>query len=126
MSLDLLEPIRPDAERWVLELLEGHTFSRDDFVETREGQVRLTPGLAETVTEMMPTWATSLAPHAESVAHALVDQAEGVVRRPTPLTGKPKSSSRRRATPVPTPAPVPRCVDCGAEVASRQHMRCSS
>jgi CRISPR-associated endonuclease Cas1 len=125
MSLDLLEPIRPDAERWVLELLEGHTFSRDDFVETREGQVRLTPGLAETVTEMMPTWATSLAPHAESVAHALANHAEGVVRRRTPLTGKPKSSSRRRATPVPTPAPVPRCVDCGAEVATRQQMRCA-
>ena len=40
MSLDLIEPVRPEVDRWVLELLEGHTFTRDDFVETHEGQVR--------------------------------------------------------------------------------------
>lgn len=126
MSLDLIEPVRPDVDRWVLDLLEGHTFTRDDFVETHEGQVRLTPELAETVTEMMPTWAASIAPHAESVALALVDQAEGLVRRRTPLTGRPKSSSRRRSTPVPTPAPVPRCVDCGDQVPTRRQKRCAS
>jgi CRISPR-associated protein Cas1 len=70
MSLDLIEPVRPDVDRWILELLEAHTFTREDFVETHEGQVRLTPELAETVTEMMPTWAASIAPHAESVALA--------------------------------------------------------
>jgi hypothetical protein len=126
MSLDLIEPVRPDVDRWVLELLEGHTFTRDDFVETREGQVRLTHELAEVVTEMMPVWAASIAPHAESVSLALVDQADGQVRRRTPLTGKPKSSSRRRTTPVPTPAPVPRYVDCGAHVATHRQKRCAN
>ncbi len=126
MSLDLIEPVRPDVDRWVLELLGGHTFTRDDFVETHEGQVRLTPELAEVVTEMMPTWAASIAPHAESVAHALVDQAEGLIRRRTPLTGKPKSSNRRRVSPIPTPAPAPRCVDCGAQLPTRRQKRCAN
>jgi CRISPR-associated endonuclease Cas1 len=126
LSLDLIEPVRPDVDRWVLELLEGHTFTRDDFVETHEGQVRLTPELAENVTAMMPTWAASIAPHAESVAHALVDQAEGLVRRRTPLTGRPKSSTRRRTTPSSTPAPVPRCVDCGDQMPTRQQKRCAN
>jgi CRISPR-associated endonuclease Cas1 len=126
MSLDLIEPVRPDVEHWVLDLLEGHTFTRDDFVETHEGQVRLTPELAEVVTEMMPTWASSIAPHAESVALVLVDQADGLVRRRTPLTGRPKSSSRRRTTTAPTPAPAPRCVDCGDQVPTRRQKRCAN
>jgi hypothetical protein len=126
MSLDVIEPVRPDVDRWVLELLEGHTFTRDDFVETHEGQVRLTLELAQVVTQMMPTWASSIAPHAESVAHALVEQAEGLVRRRTPLTGRPKSSSRRRTTPAPTPAPIPRCVDCGDWLPTRRQQRCAN
>ncbi len=43
MALDLMEPIRPEVETYVLELIAQHTFRSSDFAENADGHVRLLP-----------------------------------------------------------------------------------
>jgi hypothetical protein len=39
-ALDVLEPLRPVADAWVLRLLRARTSSRREFIELPNGQVR--------------------------------------------------------------------------------------
>ena len=41
LALDLLEVVRPDIDRYLLTLLQEHTFTASDFFETRRGSVRI-------------------------------------------------------------------------------------
>jgi hypothetical protein len=86
LSLDLLEAIRPDIDRFLLSLLWERTFTIRDFHETRRGNVRVLPPLTHQLAQTLPAWAERLAPLAEQVAEMLLGG------RPTPLT-----QSRRRA-----------------------------
>jgi len=45
-SLDVLEAVRPDADRVVIEILSSRSFSHEDFVELVAGDVRLAPAIA--------------------------------------------------------------------------------
>jgi len=45
-SLDVLEALRPNADRVVIEILASRSFSHEDFVELVAGDVRLAPALA--------------------------------------------------------------------------------
>lgn len=71
LSLDVMEPVRADVDRWVLGELERRTFEARDFFETREGVCRLMPRLAKSVAETVPRWATLLAPVVEQIAKTL-------------------------------------------------------
>ena len=62
MALDILEPVGPEAERFVLDMLEGRTFRQAEFTETEDGHVRLRAPLIHELAENMPRWARSLAP----------------------------------------------------------------
>jgi CRISPR-associated protein Cas1 len=48
---DVMEPLRPDVDEWLLEFVQNHKFSVKDFYEKRDGGIRLTlkitPFLAE-------------------------------------------------------------------------------
>jgi hypothetical protein len=46
MALDLLEPVRPEVESFVLDTLEARTYRRAEFTETEDGDVRLRAPLA--------------------------------------------------------------------------------
>ena len=71
MALDLMEPVRPEVEGFVLDMVEHRTFRKAEFTETSDGHVRLLAPLTHELAETMPTWARSLAPFAEKVAHTL-------------------------------------------------------
>jgi CRISPR-associated endonuclease Cas1 len=43
LALDVMEPIRPEVDRFVLELLRSHTFAAGEFFETRQGVCRVLP-----------------------------------------------------------------------------------
>jgi hypothetical protein len=86
MALDILEPVRPEAEAFVLDLLEGRTFRKVEFSETEDGHVRLRAPLTHELAETMPHWARSLAPVAEKVANMLGQAMEGKYTPVTPLT----------------------------------------
>ena len=86
MALDIMEPVRPEAESFVLDMLEGRTFRKAEFTETEDGHVRLRAPLTHELAETMPRWARSLAPIAEKVAHMLGHAMEGKYTPATPLT----------------------------------------
>jgi CRISPR/Cas system-associated endonuclease Cas1 len=50
---DVMEPIWPDVDKWLLEFLQNHIFSPQDIYEKKDGGIRLTlkitPILAESV-----------------------------------------------------------------------------
>ena len=87
LALDLLEPVRPMIESFLLDLIEHRTFRKAEFVETTDGQVRLMAPLTHELAETMPTWAKLLAPNAEKVAHILGKAMTGKYEPATPLTG---------------------------------------
>ncbi len=68
LVLDVLEPVRPEVDRFVLELLAETTFTRRDFIEQSDGTVRLGDALTRRLVSTMPMWERAVAPYAEQVA----------------------------------------------------------
>lgn len=87
LALDLMEPVRPAVERYVLDLLCTRTFQRKDFTESPDGHVRLLPPLTLELATSMPAWANAVAPWAERVAHTLGKAIAGSWSPTAPLTG---------------------------------------
>ena len=100
LALDVLEPVRPIVDRFVLDLIAERMFHKRDFIERSDGHVRVAAPLSHELAATMPTWRRAIAPHAEKVAHLFADQVAGKLTMTTPLTGaKGKAASatvRRR------------------------------
>ncbi len=144
MALDLIEPVRPEVEGFVLDLLGSRSFAKREFVETSEGHVRLMAPLTHELAETLPRWRHAIAPWAERVAHLLGDSLDGRYTPATPLTSsraraaqaavkarrvqavrRAASSSPVRQRPVPGPVSLPLgCVDCGQVVTHPRRVRC--
>ena len=108
-ALDLVETIRPHVDATVLQLISGRHFRRGDFHETRDGRVRLLAPLTHELAEYAPAWAAAIAPHAESAAHTIIDNAIGQIRRPTHSPARMSVPHRPLPTPVdPSAAPIKR------------------
>jgi CRISPR-associated protein Cas1 len=144
LALDLLEALRPDVERHVLNLVAERTFSRTDFVERNDGSVRIAPPLVQHLAGTMPMWAQLAAGHAEELAHALGRAAQGTYRPRTPLSGTNQRAAqaavkarkqiggalnaRNRAARTRVHATEPgtrTCIDCGAPVVRARDLRCT-
>ena len=131
LALDLLEVVRPDVDRYVLDMLTRRHFRAADFCETPDGQCKLMPPLTHDLAHTTTLWAQAVAPWAESITHQLRERPDG--RRPTPLTranvkahqlrGTTKRRPRGEAQP---PVPVYTCRDCGAQLGSPQRKLCDA
>ncbi len=113
---DVMEPVRPAVDAYVLELLKTRVFSIRDFVETREGSCRLTPDFARVLANTSPLWAARVAPVVRQVAGKLL-RSEAVVRA-SAVPPPHRAGALHRLTPrgsLKRPAIVParRCVRCG-------------
>ncbi len=145
MALDLMEPVRPDVEAFVLDLLGARTFKKADFAQMADGHCRLMAPVTHELAEMIPRWAALVAPVAEKVAHTLGEAITGKYVAVTPLTRRRhreavahvkarKAGAVRRATksaphqrPEVAPgAPVYSCPSCGGAVAKARHIRCAA
>jgi CRISPR-associated endonuclease Cas1 len=124
LALDVMEPVRPEVDRFVLELLRSHTFALREFFETRQGVCRVLPPLTHQLAEMTPRWTKAVAPVAEATAQAFLrSQAESGTRMgrlPTLLTEANRSAGReatKRKAPKVGASPglgLPRaCQECG-------------
>jgi hypothetical protein len=128
--LDVMEPGRPEVDRYVIELLGDRVFSAWDFMETAQGVCRVMPPLRDVLAGTVTTWAGHIAPHVEDVARSLAQDA-GLPAPPTLLTGQRRRAARpASATTRPTMPPKPsavsnRCMDCGVEVRPARR-RCDS
>lgn len=143
-AFDLMEPVRPEIDRYVLELLDSRTFLRSDVFETREGVCRLMPKIAQPLAATAPKWAKALGPLAEwcaaqfasaTIAAPTVssrERPESARRFRTPLThanrSRPATSMQRATRPQPAEAanvPV-RCRGCGVDLGNLKRTYCDS
>jgi CRISPR-associated endonuclease Cas1 len=115
LALDLIEPLRPHVDAYVIDLLDGHTFRRSDFHEADDGHCRILPPLTHRLADSLNEWRAIVAPIAEQVAHAFADASPYPVPKPTPLTAS-RRGARRPATKRASKPLGPVCQDCGAPV----------
>jgi len=146
LALDIMEPIRPEVDAFVLDIVERRTFRKAEFTESSDGHVRLLAPLTHELAETMPQWAKSLGPIAEHVAHVFGKAMDGTYSAATPLTSRRHrdaqavvkarkvEASRRAAAgrvlqrPSVQPAALPlwTCPDCGGPVTNPRHVRCET
>jgi len=120
LACDLMEPVRPEVDAFVLDWLEHTPLARDSFFEQRDGNCRLMNSLASQLAQTAPTWARLVAPTAEWFAREL-HRAE----RPSRSRIAARLTQRHRrevkgapALPQPKPAPRPKrvCRSCGGDL----------
>lgn len=131
LACDLMEPVRPEVDAFVLDWLKREPLSRNAFFEQRDGNCRLMDSLASKLSETAPTWARLVAPTVEwfarELAHSAKPERSGV---PARLTQQHRREVKG-AAPLPkvkrTPRPSKICLNCGAELRSdKTHCkRCS-
>ena len=95
LACDLMEPVRPEVDAWVLDWITREPLKREWFFEQRDGHVSpygviCRSALAETA----PTWGRAVAPFAEWVARTLWSTLAKSKREPAPATRL--TQSRRR------------------------------
>ena len=129
LAADLMEPVRPLVDRYVLRLLTSRSFAATDFHETRQGVCRITPPLAHELALTSPDWARAVGRVAEDVARLLDARGRPDRATPTPATGRNRAAGRRSAPRVQQAASAPlvskRCSSCGKPT-ERGRVTCSA
>jgi CRISPR-associated endonuclease Cas1 len=128
LACDLMEPVRPHVDAYVLDWITKQPLRREWLFEKSDGNCRLSGSFAVRLSETARTWGRAVAPIAEWVARAFWS----TIRRPdTPLTTRLTHANKRKAkgvaVPALTPAPKPEnvCLGCGKPVASAS-TRCAN
>jgi hypothetical protein len=132
LAADLMEPIRPLVDRYLLELVASRTFAARDFYETRQGVCRIVAPLTHELAQTASGWGKLVGRVAEAVAGTLAaGSAARTDRLPTPLSGTNRSAGRDglRRRPVRSKAPsrrlgVNRCRECGRELDAADRPYC--
>jgi CRISPR-associated endonuclease Cas1 len=123
LACDLMEPVRPYVDAYVLEWLTKQLFNREWFAEQRDGNCRLVSDFAARLSETTPIWYRQVAPVAEWVARAIWSS----IRRPdTPLATRLTQNNKRAAKGAPLQPPAIRtprrenlCPGCGKPIQNR-------
>jgi CRISPR-associated endonuclease Cas1 len=146
LALDIMEPIRPPVEAFVLDLVSERTFRKAEFTETSDGHVRLRAPFTHKLAETLPEWRQALAPIAEHVAHVLGAVMAGKYHPATPLTGRnvrdaqavvkarkvatrlaaSSTTTRQRPASERVALSLWTCPDCGGAVTNPRHVRCET
>jgi len=126
LACDLMEPVRPQVDAYLLDWITTQPLKREWFFEQPNGNARLMSSLTERLTETAPTWARAVAPVAEWVAQALWSSAGKGQSVPTRLTQRHQSEGRGNAFAIGN-NPLPRrgriCEVCGAEGVKSRYCR---
>ena len=130
LALDLLEPVRPQVDSYLLDWITRQPLTRQWFFEQRNGNCRLMGPFAVRLSETAAMWRRAVAPIAEWVAQALWNSHHGsskaVQHLPTRLTHRRRSEGRGndfRAETNPAPRHVRICEICGAEGIKNRYCR---
>ncbi len=122
LAADLMEPVRPQVDAFVLDWILREPIKREWFFEQRDGNCRLMAPFAARLSETAQTWRRSLAPLAESIARVLWSKFPKHARY-QPVATRLTQQSRREAKgapPEPPPArPLRRenlCRGCGGKI----------
>jgi len=128
LACDLMEPVRPKVDAFLLDWITREPLKRAWFFEERDGNCRLMAPFAVQLAETAPTWGRAVAPIAEWVARTLwsPDSKLGKSLGPaTRLTQRHKRAAKGQPS-LPRPILPPRrknlCRGCGAVLRSgRMH-----
>jgi CRISPR-associated endonuclease Cas1 len=131
LALDLMEPVRPQVDAFVLDWITREPLRREWFFEQRDGNCRLMGSFAVRLSETAPTWGRAVAPFAECVARTLsstISKPNRQIGPATRLTQRHRREAKAGMSAMPTkPAPRPQaiCRICGATIA-RGRSYCAS
>jgi CRISPR-associated protein Cas1 len=121
LACDLMEPVRPQIDAFMLDWITHETLRREWFFEQQNGNCRLMQWLAIRLSETAPTWGRAVAPIAEWFAQSLWDctskSRHGKRILPTRLTQSRRSEGRGKRFHLdlqPAPHPSKICPGCGA------------
>jgi CRISPR-associated protein Cas1 len=128
LACDLMEPIRPEVEKFVLDWIRSAPLPRNYFFEERTGNCRLMAQFAEILSQTAPRWARLIAPVAEWFAQELTKSNR---TRSSQLPARLTQRHRREvkgADPLPaikpTIQPIQICRTCGAKLIKGSLNRC--
>src|SRR5258708_5537264 len=121
LACDLMEPVRPQVDSYVLDWITRQPLHREWFFEECNGNCRLMAPFAGELSETAPTWGRAVAPIAEWVAHAFWS----TIRKPdVPFATRLTQANKRQAKGVPCFPPAPPalrrqtlCRGCGKNLA---------
>jgi CRISPR-associated endonuclease Cas1 len=131
LACDLMEPIRPQVDAFLLDWLSRAPLHRAWFFEQRDGNCRLMANICVQLSQTGQVWRHAVAPWAELVARMLCTSIpKAGNRRPaTPLTGDHRRAGRvgEHTRPVVFPPKVPRiCRVCGVACEKTYCASCGS
>jgi CRISPR-associated endonuclease Cas1 len=122
LACDLMEPVRPQVDAFLLDWLTKEPLRRQWFFEERNGNCRLMSSLATRLTETCTMWGRAVAPFAEGIARALWSGSEQGTRGQSPAT-RLTQNHKREAKGIFASAPVIRprrqdsfCRLCGTTI----------
>ncbi len=131
LACDIMEPIRPKCDAFVLHWLQSEPLRRSDFWEDRNGNCRIASSLAIKLCETSDTWRRLVAPVAEYVAQALwasISRPPSTVGRQVIATRLTQRNKREvkgsEVPPVKAPKPEGVCRGCG-ETVQRDSIHCA-
>ncbi len=118
LALDVLEPVRPHVESWVLDWIAREPLRKADFFEMRNGNCRLMSHLCSKLSETAPVWQKLVAPWAEYVARTLwqsTSPSKSTQRLATPLTQQHRREAKGQPSfpTIEVPKPDRLCRGCG-------------
>ncbi len=102
LACDLMEPIRPQADLYLLDFLDRGPLQRKWFFEERNGNCRLTGEFAVRLSETSRIWRQALGPFAEWIAHTVWSTTLRPSRAKAPAT-RLTQRRKREAKGIPTP-----------------------
>lgn len=94
LACDLMEPVRPQVDAYVLDWITRQPLKREWFFEQRDGTCRLMSSLASRLAETATTWGRAVAPLAEWMARVFWSKPPKPARQTAPATRL--TQSRRR------------------------------
>jgi CRISPR-associated endonuclease Cas1 len=103
-ALDAMEPVRPDVDAFLLDLLEDREFSARDFGELPNGICRIAAPLTHELALTLPHWRECLRPIAANLAQTFRDSL--VNKGAAPRTVAAKSGNKRRSVSGPERSPL--------------------
>jgi len=126
LASDLMEPIRPQIDAYVLDWILREPLRREWFFEQRNGNCRLMGSFAVRLSQTALTWGRAVAPFAEWINRTLWLTTPQSNRQFAPATRLTQGRKREakgeqaslRTPPVPQPQSV--CRDCGQPINTGQ------
>jgi CRISPR-associated endonuclease Cas1 len=132
LASDLMEPIRPRVDAYVLDWITRSPLRREWFFEQRNGNCRLMASFAQRLSETAPTWASAVAPIAEQMVRMFSASVPKRRRQIFPSTRLTQNSRRvgrgiELIQTVETPSCPPSvCRNCGKSTQGAQYCRACS